>query len=280
MRLRERDAQQPGSVEADIRFVGERGVTPRIDATNPARTVLPLISRTTRFENVRRAAEPPSLAREGFALLPHRTSVEDFDDPSTHAQYCREIDRLLREVTGAEHVFVSPTLVLRSRDHSARGKEVVADHVAGVVHSDRTDQSAWIEARWALDHYGAAPPPAGRLVSYNVWRALTPPPQDFPLALCDLRTVHRDAIVRGVSIGNPANRGLELEFCLSLPDSRQRWCYAPMLTRDEVLVFQQFDSAADGPSGCLHTAFRDPSVTHAAVTRLSVEARAYVFHER
>ncbi len=168
-------------------------------------------------------------------------------------------------------------VVLRSRSHPQYAEGVIADRVADVVHCDRTDRSVWIEARSALEHYRIETPPEGRLVSYNLWRTLTPPPQDFPLALCDLRTIREEHLVRGLSSGNAVNRGQEVEFYLSLFDPGQRWCYFSNLTRDEVLVFQQYDSAASGPSGVLHTAFRDPSCTKPSTTRVSVEARAYVF---
>jgi hypothetical protein len=272
-----RASRLAGTVEAEIRFVRDANVPPRFHADDPSQRASSLVEHGVRFHDLRHAAEAPSLHREGFTMLPHRSEVTDFGDAGQHAVYCRELEQLLREVTGAPLVFLSPTVVLRSRSHPQYPDGVIADRVADVVHSDRTDRSVWIEAGRALQHYGIDRPPEGRLVSYNLWRTLTPPPQDFPLALCDLRTVREEHLVRGLSTGNPVNRGQAVEFYLSLFDPGQRWCYFSNLTRDEVLVFQQYDSAASGPSGCLHTAFRDPSCTKAAETRASVEARAYVF---
>ena len=274
---RKRASQLAESVEAEIRFVRDASVPPRFHADDPSQRVGSLIERNVRFHDLRDAGEPPSLHREGFTLLRHRSNVTDFGDTRQHAVYCEELAQLLRDVTGSTLVFLSPTLVLRSRSHAQYQDGVVADRVADVVHCDRTDRSVWREAGRALQHYGIDTPPEGRLVSYNVWRPLTPPPQDFPLALCDLRTVREEYLVRGLSTGNPANPADDVEFYLSLFDPDQRWCYFSNLTRDEVIVFQQFDSAASGPSGCLHTAFRDPSCTKTAATRVSVEARAYVF---
>lgn len=277
MWLGPRRPKRAETVEAELCYISTGLASPRFDATDPARQPVPLAHHQVEFHNLRDAVPAPSLQREGFTMLPHRSEVRDFGDASQHALYCRELEQLLREVTGAPQVFLSPILVLRSRSHPHYPDGVIADRVADVVHSDRTDHSVWIEARWALGHYGIETPPEGRLISYNVWRTLTPPPQDFPLALCDLRSVREEHLVRGVSIGNPVNRGQEVEFYLSLFDPKQRWCYFSDLTRDEVLVFQQYDSAASGPSGCLHTAFRDPSCTKAAETRVSVEARAFAF---
>ena len=274
---RKRASQRNETVEAEIRYLRDASVPPRFHADDPSQRVISLSDHHVRFHDLRDAGEAPSLHREGFTMLPHRSEVTDFGDACQHAVYCKELELLLREVTGSSLVFLSPTVVLRSRNHPRHTEGVIADRVADVVHCDRTDRSVWTEARSALQHYGIDTPPEGRLVSYNLWRALTPPPQDFPLALCDLRTVREERLVRGLSSGNPVNRGQAVEFYLSLFDPEQRWCYFSSLTRDEVLVFQQFDSAASGPSGCLHTAFRDPSCTKTAATRVSVEARAYVF---
>lgn len=272
-----RRAKRAETVEAEIRYLRDASVPPRFHAHDPSQRAASLVEHDIRFHDLRNAGEAPSLEREGFTMLPHRSKITDFGDARQHAVYCEELAQLLREVTRSSLVFLSATVVLRSRSHPRYPEDVITDRVADVVHCDRTDRSVWMEARRALQHYGIDTPPEGRLVSYNLWRTLTPPPQDYPLALCDLRTVREEHLVRGFSIGNPANRGQEVEFYLSLFDPEQRWCYFSNLTRDEMLVFQQYDSAANGPSGCLHTAFRDPSCTKAAATRVSVEARAYVF---
>ena len=265
------------TVEAEIRYLRDHLSRPRIDAFEPAKTVVSLSGYRVPFHDGRVATPLPSLDREGFACVPHRSGVSDFSDAGNHASYVAELDQLIRNMTGASLVFVSPMLVIRSRDHPQYGEGVIADAVAGAVHGDRTDRSVWSEVRRALLHYGVETIPEGRLVAYNLWRVLTPPPQDFPLALCDLRSIRADDLVRADSVGNPANGGEIVEFYLSVFNPEHRWSYFPDLTRDELLVFQQFDTAARGPSGCLHTAFQDPSCVAAAATRQSVEARAYVF---
>lgn len=264
-------------MEAEIQYLRDDVAHPRIDAYDPAKNVLALSQHRVRFHDLRNAAEPPSLEREGFALVPHRTSVTEFGDVRNHAAYAAELEELVRELTWAPLVFIHPKLVLRSREHPHYDGGVIADRIADVVHADRTDRSVLAEARGALQHYGIETMPEGRLAAFNIWRALTPPPQDFPLALCDLRTVRSEHLVRAVSMRNPASNGEDVEFYLARFDPAHRWCYFSDLTRDEVLVFQQYDAAASGPPGCPHTAFRDPTATRPAATRRSIEARAYVF---
>jgi hypothetical protein len=274
-----RKREKKREVEAEIRYLRDAQVRPRIDAENPAGTVISLRSHRVHFNDLRESAVPPSLDREGFTLVPHRSEVTEFGDPEQHARYRLELEQLIRVLTGASLAFVSPVLVLRSREHRQYGDGVVADAVADVVHADRTDQSIELEVRRTLTHYGIDAMPEGRLMAFNLWRALTPPPQDFPLAVCDLRSVREEHLVRADSIGNPANGGESVEFYLALFDSGHRWGWFSNLTRDEVLVFQQYDTAASGAPGCPHTAFRNPDCTLPVTTRLSIEGRAYVFFQ-
>ena len=274
---RKRAAKRAGPVEAEIRYLRDGRVHPRIDAYDAAKTVVSVAKHRVRFHDLRGAADAPSLDREGFTLLPHRSAVADFRDAREHAAYAEELRALMTQVTGSPLVFLSPMLVLRSKSHPQYDGAVIADRVAEMVHCDRTDRSVRTEARAALKHHGIETMPEGRLVAYNLWRAISPPPQDFPLALCDLRTVRAEHLVRADSTSDPTSSGEQLEFYLPLFDPGHRWCYYSDLTRDELLVFQQYDTAATGPSGCPHTAFRDPTCENPPATRVSVEARAYVF---
>jgi hypothetical protein len=262
-------------VEAEIQYLRDARVRPRIDAYDPEKNVLSLVRHRVRVHDLRNAAEGPSLDREGFMLRRHHSKVADFADGRQHPVYARELELLVRELTGAPLVFVSPKMILRSMRHPRYDGGVIADRVAEVVHADRTDRSVWSEAREAMQHSGTATIPEGRLMSFNIWRALTPPPQDYPLALCDLRTVREEHLVRADSMRNPAGNGEDIEFYVALFDPAHRWCYVSDLCRDEVLVFQQYDTAASGPSGCPHTAFHDPTAGQPAAARISIEARAY-----
>jgi hypothetical protein len=275
MWFRRTRAAKRATIDAEIRYLAAGQPHPRIDATTTDQSVS-MAAHRVRFHDLRQAKELPSLEREGFTLLSHHSSVTDFADVEQSSIYRAELERLLREVTGSSHVYLSPELVLRSQD-PAPAAGLITDGFGVMVHSDRTDRSVRSEALATLRHYGIDAMPEGRLVAYNVWRAVSPPPQDVPLALCDLRTVREESLVRTDAVGNAASVDEDLEFYLALFDAGHRWCYFSDLTIDEVLLFQQYDTAASGPSGCLHTAFHDPTCTNAVTSRRSVEARAYVF---
>src|SRR5688572_10732830 len=167
---RRRASKRAETVEAQIRYLRDASVPPRFHTDDPSQRAASLVEHDVRFHDLRQADEAPSMEREGFTMLPHRSEVTDFGDARQHAVYCRELEQLLREMTGAPMVFLSPTVVLRSRNHPRYSEGVIADRVADVVHCDRTDRSVWLEARRALQHYGLDTLPEGRLISYNLWR--------------------------------------------------------------------------------------------------------------
>ena len=117
-----------------------------------------------------------------------------------------------------------------------------------------------------------------RFAYYNVWRALSPPPQDIPLAVCDARTVSRSDLVDADSIldtpGEPDSSAVVVVVRYS---PLHRWSYFPGMNRDEVLVFKSHDSDPGQPHQVPHTAFKDPTCPPGVEHRTSVEMRAVAF---
>jgi hypothetical protein len=62
-------------------------------------------------------------------------------------------------------------------------------------------------------------------------------------------------------------------------DDAHRWHYFSSLTRDEVIVFKAFDSAAPDALNVAHTAFDDPTAPADAIPRSSIEARFIAFFD-
>ena len=132
--------------------------------------------------------------------------------------------------------------------------------------------------------------PAGpgyrRAVATSVWRVFSPPPQDWPLALCDFRSVGDDEGLRNqlyfvdrvpedpfadVDESQMVTSGSEFHF-----SPGHEWWYFPDMTRDELLFFVFHDTDHSRAWRVIHTAFRDPNV-HTAVPRHSIEFRTFAF---
>ena len=121
----------------------------------------------------------------------------------------------------------------------------------------------------------------GRSASYNVWRVLTPAPQDVPLALCDARSftvedlVPADAVFDDPKDSNKIIFSFEGLTVRANPD--HRWMYFHDMSIDEVIVFKSFDSDPNYPCFVPHSAFTAPKYPEGTQARISIEMRATVY---
>jgi hypothetical protein len=149
---------------------------------------------------------------------------------------------------------------------------------AGWAHLDYDGDEAAVQLRETLERTEREVAPFSRYVLYQTWRVLTDPPQDFPLAICDWRTVTAADIVPleyhvGTDGSDVTYRSQGSRF-----SDRHEWWYFPDLTVDELLLFVGFDSSrADRPAS-LHVSFEDPTV-HDPVPRASIETRFFGLFE-
>lgn len=224
-----------------------------------------------------------ALDREGFVLVRHVSQVEDFglieEDPGTDQQYNDEMAALLREVTGG-------AFAMMLGGGKKRFGESATDRLAPLInakparypHADNTDMSAQVLFGHITAAAGGQIPDGVRWAMYNMWRAVSPPPQDFPLAVCDARSadaadeVPVTAVTRTRGVGD-----MRHDTTGFLYNPQHRWHYFPDMTRDEVIVFKAHDSLEGVTRRVAHTAFTDSSCPPGTPTRASVEARGLVF---
>ena len=256
---------------------------PRYHAGDRSRDVLELDSRTILIDNARSWSRSPALEREGFALFAHRSEVADFGDPREISRtHIPEIEHLLLEQTGADEIVVSPAAVRRTTPCPAgssrikRSGSLYETRPVCFVHIDIDDTTASALAERRRPRAGGRC--VWRFAHYNIWRALTPPPQDLPLALCDSRSVSPTDLVEADAImdlpGMPESSYVGL---LVRHNPRHSWSHFPDMNRDEVIVFKTHDSERDHPSHVPHAAFSDPTCPAAAEPRASIEMRAIAY---
>jgi hypothetical protein len=255
------------SVEATVNYLGPMTERPRYHAQDHTRDNLVLDPRRVRIDDVR--GESPSLSREGFALVPHKTAVSDFR--SEEGQAAAEAEQLLREQTGADRVVITGKPILRFAERSPLSGALFNSTPARFIHIDVSDPTA--EA-FALR---AEAKPARRFAHYNVWRVLSPPPQDTPLALIDSRSLQQEDLVPADAVFDAPGAEWSFEGLLVRHNPRHRWCYFPDMTCDEALVFKTNDSNLCEPHAIAHSAFDDPSCPAGVEPRASVEIRGIAF---
>jgi hypothetical protein len=234
--------------------------------------------RTVRITNARFLES--DLDHEGFALVPHTSSIVDFDliqdDPEADQCYIDEMTELLARVTGASRAFM---LGRGKRRYGEGAKDKLAPlsnaKPARYPHADNTDTSATglVELVGAfvddIDLAGYS-----RYAMYNMWRAVSAPPQDFPLAVCDARTVaQRDEVtVTAITVEKDTGEIThDTTGYLYSPD--HRWYYYQDMTPEEVLIFKAHDTDRSRSVRVPHSAFTDPTCPAGVPTRASVEMR-------
>ncbi len=234
-----------------------------------------------------RLAGPFTLDEHGFCLARHRTDIVDWaNNYSADSSYAREVAQVVRQLSGAEVIVPMGGMM---RDAATTGTTVQPP--AAEAHVDFTQSCA---ARIAENLYRKTDPSGPgyrRFIAFSLWRALSAPPQDMPLALCDGRSVRDDEgthntkvdvaeIPTGDALFAPIpgeeNMAAATIFHYS-PD--HRWWYFPDMTPEEVLLLKFYDSDHAKAWRCPHTAFRDTSRPDAHPRR-SMEFRVMAFFSR
>jgi|SRR5579875_7929 hypothetical protein len=225
--------------------------------------------RLVSIHDARPLADSLSLDVQGFQLERCGTAVSNFYDQSqVRTLYYREVEQLVRGVTGATKV-VAFEHDLRS-SASARQRLSWVREPVKVVHDDYTQKSSPERIRLYLgteantllkSHYGLI----------NVWRPIDGPVEESPLAICDARSIREEDLV-------PTEEGVKHEVYLFNFSPRHRWFYFADMKTTEVLLFKCFDSRCDGRARfTAHTSFDDPQSPPDARPRQSIEVRTIAF---
>jgi hypothetical protein len=130
-----------------------------------------------------------------------------------------------------------------------------------------------------------------RFIVFSLWRVLSPPPQDMPLALCEAASVGDeegmsntkvdvDTIPTGDALFAPIAGEEDMAAATIFHHSpRHRWWYYPDMTADEVILIKLHDSDHTRAWRCPHTAFLDRSRPDACERR-SIEFRGIAYFTR
>lgn len=224
------------------------------------------------IRNGRALAGELSLEENGFVFVRHETRVGDFFDPGqVKATYYPEVERLIREVSGAARVVLFDHTV-RSGDEQEREARLVREPVLS-AHNDYTEWSGPQRVRDILPHEAEALLQR-RFAIIQVWRAINQPIQSNPLAIADAKSVaFEDLLLAERRYPNRVGQTYRLMY-----NPNHRWYYFPQMQREEALVFKVYDSEKDGRARFTpHTSFEDPQSPPGAPPRQSIEARALAF---
>ena len=258
------------NVRAPIAYAA-RGITrPRYHANDSSRDLLQIVPIEMEIADAR--VRPVGLDRTGFALVDHRSAVADFDDRAqVDATYRSEVLEVITKLSGADQVVISSPGILRFSERSLQSGALDNSRPARFAHVDVSDATA---AQFAQR---VAPPgrKLKRYIHYNIWRVISNPPQDVPLAVCDASSVRgEDLIAADAVFDTPGKPEWSFEGIVVAHRPSHRWHWFPDMHRDEALVFKTHDSERQQTHCVPHVAFDNPLCPPESAPRVSIEIRA------
>jgi hypothetical protein len=234
-----------------------------------------------------RNAGPFTLDAHGFCLAHHESTITDWEANYTaDSDYSAEVEEVAKRLTGADLVVPMGGMV---RSSGLTGPNVQPP--AAEAHVDFTTKSA---NRIAEKLYNSARGDGAgydRFIAFSLWRVLSPPPQDMPLALCESGSVRDDEGTHNTKIdvdeiptGDALFAPIEGEEDMAAAtifhhSSEHKWWYFPDMALDEVILIKFHDSDHSRAWRCPHTAFRD-TIRPDALERRSMEFRGVAFFTR
>ena len=234
-----------------------------------------------------RLAGPFTLDHHGFCLGQHRTRITDWENSyGPDSAYAAQVCEVAARLSGADVVVPMSGMVRTSGPTSATMQPPAAE-----AHVDFTQSCA---ARIAETNYRKSNPNGPgyqRFIAFSLWRALSAPPQDMPLALCEGSSVRDDegthntkVDVTEIPTGDALYAPIEAEEKMAAAtifhySAGHRWWYFPDMQPDEVIFIKFYDSDHSKAWRCPHTAFRDTTRTD-TVPRRSIEFRAIAYFSK
>ncbi len=282
-------AAEATTVRASVNYFDPAVPRGRFDLVEPERNLMQFETHEIALRDLRDARGEVTIDRQGFILAAHASEVarrpEMLDTnliaqsglPPINQAYYDELLQLIHEISGAREVIPQATgLTVR---FSARSQRQSWAGAAGFIHLDVTTSSVRRFLDFSLAAAGRPIAPYRRFVLFQTWRAVSDPPQDNLLALCDRSSVPAsDVVFYDAIIGEKgtALESIEARSCRWGPG--HRWWYASDMGEDDVLLFTGYDSADPEGVQPFHTGFDVPG--HAEATpRRSLEARFFAFYD-
>ncbi|TFK35449.1 hypothetical protein BDQ12DRAFT_655563 [Crucibulum laeve] len=231
------------------------------------------------IENLRGKEESVTLDTAGYQFIRHTSKHSAFtDDEEIEREYYPESVELIKKLTGASKVVLFDHTIRRRRpgqidDHPQRRQPIPQAHV---------DQTLASSIARVHRHIPPADVPfllEKRFQIINLWRPISPNALDWPLALCDFRSVDRKEDTLPIALVYPNREPGETMGVKYNPN--HKWTYFRGMTPDEAVLLKCFDSIQDGSVAIFtpHTGFEDPSTPEDAPLRESIEIRALVFYD-
>ncbi|ESK87703.1 hypothetical protein Moror_1855 [Moniliophthora roreri MCA 2997] len=194
-----------------------------------------LVKHTVPIENVRGKEDTLSLDTSGFQFVKHTSAHKAFnDDAEIKKDYYPESIELLKKLTGASKVVLFNHTLRRRRGQGDNGYSGPKKRGAATsVHVDQTPLAAHNRVRLHLSEDEAAERLKRRFQIINLWRPISHPALDWPLAVCDYRSVNLKEDLVPVDLVYPDRVGETFNVKYN---PEHKWKYLQGITPEEVIL--------------------------------------------
>jgi len=231
----------------------------------------------------------PTLDQHSFQRVDWPTSLstqEFYDHDKVRNVYYKEMEEVMKKVTGAEHVMIFNHIIRNQEQISGMGHDTNEEIQAfsSGIHSDTHPWAAELFYRYLVEKTGREDLKKGAFMYLTGWRnILDTPVLDNHLVLCDENSLVkpddymvRDNFSHNKELGPKGSDYTIPQYVLHHKNSAQhRWYHFPGLTRDELVLHKQYDSdTTKNARYCFHTACKDPTAPPNLPCRTSIEVRA------
>ncbi|KZP25387.1 hypothetical protein FIBSPDRAFT_855933, partial [Athelia psychrophila] len=195
------------------------------------------------IENLRGKEDSVSLDTAGFQFFKRAAKHTTFTNTEdVEKEYYPESIELIKEVTGASRVVLFDHTIRRRRpgmiDDTPEKRQPVAN-----VHVDQTTAAAIARVHRHLPPADADALLKRRFQIINLWRPISHAALDWPLALCDYRSVDVKKDLHPVALIYPDREGETFGVAYN---PEHKWKYLRGMETDEVALIKCFDSIQDG----------------------------------
>lgn len=275
------------AVSAELSYLADEEQTPQVrvyPVTSGLQTVRPVFAKhALPVHDVRPRARELKLDQHGFELHLCPTKCKAFfDETAVKRDYFAEVRRAMLSFTGAREV-IPFDYTVRSAARAAQGLLNVRVPVEQ-IHVDYTNASGPKRKLDILKDAGRLDLVAKRVAFVNLWRPISSPVQDNPLAVCNAETVAMDELI-ATSIRHYSDSDFESprhtgEIYSVHYRPAHEWFYVSDMRSDEALLLKCYDSLDDGRARFMpHTGFTNPACPPEFTPRESIEVRTLVIFD-
>ncbi|TBU59309.1 hypothetical protein BD310DRAFT_877297 [Dichomitus squalens] len=230
------------------------------------------------IENLRGKEHTVSLDTTGFQYFKRAVPHTTFENNEVvEKEYYPQSIELVKELTGASRAVVFDHTIRRRRPGEIEDTPDKRQPVPR-VHIDQTEGSAIARVHRHLPAEDVPDLLSKCFQIINLWRPIKHAAHDWPLTLCDYRSVDRSADLVPTTLKYPDRDGetFSVKF-----NPGHKWKYLRGMEPEELVLIKCYDSQKDGKTAVFtpHTAFEDPTTPKDAPLRESIELRLLVFYD-